>query len=93
MGGVNPETFFKRLKLPGQNVSHHVMGNRMAHFRSLSLLYQVLIDGLHFYILRSRPCRTLEKVSKIGDLKILIWVVQTIQYVRVMPDFEAVVVV
>jgi hypothetical protein len=33
-----------------------------------------------------------KRSQKIGDLKILIWIVQTIQYVRVMPDFEAVVV-
>jgi hypothetical protein len=38
-------------------------GNCMAHFRSLPRLYQVLTDDLHFYILRSRPCRDLEKVS------------------------------
>jgi hypothetical protein len=37
--GVNPETFFERLKLLGQNVGHHVRGNRMAHFRSLPRLY------------------------------------------------------
>jgi hypothetical protein len=59
----------------------------MAHFRSLPRFYQVLIGDLQFYILRSRPCRALEKVSKNGDLKILIWMVRTIQYVMVMPDF------
>jgi hypothetical protein len=33
-----------------------------------------------------------KRSQKIGDIKILIWIVQTIQYVRFMHDFEAVVV-
>ncbi len=41
----------------------------MALFQSLPRLYQVLIDDLQFYILRSRPCRALEKVSKNGGFK------------------------
>ncbi len=59
--GVNPETFFRRLKLPRQNVSH---GAETTWRSVLPRLYQVLIEDLNFYILRSRPCRALEKVSK-----------------------------
>ncbi len=33
-----------------------------------------------------------KRSKKIGDLKILIWMVPTIQYVRVMPDFKDVVI-
>ncbi len=62
--GVNPNAFFLRLKLLGQSDSHHATGNRVVLFRSLQRLYQILIDDLQFYILRSRPCRALEKVSK-----------------------------
>ncbi len=89
--GVNPTAFFTWLKLPGQSVSHHATGNRMALFCILPRLYQVLID-LQFYILYLGCVELWKRSTKIGDWKILIWMMQTIPYVRVLLDFEAVVV-
>jgi hypothetical protein len=87
---VNPSAFFTRLKLPGQSVSHHATGNCMALFCSLPRIYQVLID-LQFYILYLGCVELLKRSKKIGELKILIWMMQTIPYVRVLLDFEALV--
>ncbi len=58
---MSPMTFFKRLKLPRQNVSH---GAETTLRSVLPCLYQVLIEDLNFYVLCSRPCRALEKVLK-----------------------------
>ena len=88
-GWCEPRDFLQTTEAAG--AKRFTRGGKTTWRSVLPHLYQVLIEDLNFYILCSRPCRALEKVSKIGDFKILIWMVQTIQYVRVMPEFKAVV--
>jgi hypothetical protein len=71
-GWCEPERFLQTTEAAEAKRESSRDGKSRGALSHLPRLYQVLIDDLQFYILRSRPSRALERVSKIGDLKILI---------------------